>query len=89
MPIIVYAIAVFVLCFISIRFLHRMISTLLIVVLWTLLGPMLMEVANVLHVWYLDPFCQWTATIEAVIALVASVAALMVNAAIEKGPEVK
>jgi len=89
MPIVVYAITVFVLTFISIRLLHRVVSTLLIVVSWTLLGPILMEVANYLLVGYLDPFWKWTATIETAIALVASVAALMLCAAIENGPEVK
>jgi hypothetical protein len=89
MPIVVYAIAVFVLAFISIRFLHRMIPTLLIVVSWTLFGPLLMQVANFLLLGYLEPFWVWAAIIEMAIALVASVTALMVSAAIEQGPQVK
>ena len=89
MPIVVYAIAIFVLCFVSIRFLHRMAPTLLIVVAWTLLGPLLMQVANFLLLGYLDPFWVWTSIVLAAIALVASVAALMLCAALERGPEVK
>jgi hypothetical protein len=89
MPIIVYAIAIFALCFVSIRFLHRIVPTLLIVVLWTLLGPILMQVANYLLVGYLDPFWVWASLVLAAIALVASVAALMLCAVLERGPEVK
>jgi hypothetical protein len=88
MPLVVYAIAVFVLCFASIRFLRR-IPTLLIVVSWTLLGPILMQAANFLLVGYLDPFWVWASFVLAVIALVASVAALMLCAALERGPEAR
>jgi hypothetical protein len=79
-----YAIGVFVLCFVSIMLLRRIIPTLLIVAAWTLLGPILMQVLNYFLVGYLDPFWKWAATIQGVIALVASFAALMVLAAIEQ-----
>jgi hypothetical protein len=79
-----YALGVCVLCFISIGLLRRKVPALLIVAAWTLLGPILMQVLNYFHVGYLDPFWQWASMIQAAIALVASVAALMVWAAIEK-----
>jgi hypothetical protein len=87
--VVVYALAVFVLCFVSIRFLHRKIPTLAIVVFWTLIAPILMQVANLLLVGYLDPFWTWAATIQAAVALVASMAALMISAAIESDGKAK
>ena len=86
-PIVIYAIAIFVLCFVSIRFLHRIVPTLVIVLAWTLLGPILMEVANYLLIGYLDPFWAWASLVLIAIALVASVAALMLCAALERDTE--
>jgi MFS family permease len=82
-PLIVYAIAVFVLCFISIKYLRRKLMALLVVAIWTLLGPVAMQVLNYFVVGYLDPFWVWTTVVLAVIALGASVAALMLAAALE------
>ncbi len=84
LPLIIYALGVSVLCFISIGLLRRKLPALLIVASWTLLGPILMQVLNYFHVGYLDPFWRWVSVILAAIALGASVAALMVWAAIEK-----
>ncbi len=81
---VIYALGVSVLCFVSIGLLRRKVPALLIVASWTLLGPILMQVLVYFHLGYLEPFWQWAATIQGVIALVASVAALMVWAAIEK-----
>jgi hypothetical protein len=84
MPVVIYALGVSVLCFISIGLLRRKVPALLIVASWTLLGPILMQVLNYLYLGYLEPFWQWAAFIQGVIAVGASVAALMVWAAIEK-----
>ena len=86
---VVYALAVFGLCFVSIRLLNRMVPTLAIVAAWTLLGPILMQVANWLLVGYLDPFWKWAATIQAAVAVIACIAALMICAAIEPDAEAK
>jgi hypothetical protein len=82
-----YAFAVFALCFLSIGLLRRKFGALLVVALWTLLGPILMQGANYLLVGYLDPFWKWASTIQAAIALVSSVVALGVRAALEDGGE--
>ena len=79
-----YALGIFVLCLISMRFLRRKVPALLIVATWTLLGPILMQVFNYFLVGYLDPFWKWAATIQGAVALVASIAALMVLAAIDQ-----
>jgi MFS family permease len=79
----VYAVCVFALCFISIKFLRQKLQSLLIVAAWTVLGPIVMQVLNYFLVGFLDPFWQWAALVQGVIALAASVAALMVSAAIE------
>jgi hypothetical protein len=82
-----YAFAIFALCFFSIGLLRRKVAALLVVALWTFLGPILMQGANFLLVGYLDPFWKWASTIQAVIALVASVVALGVRAALERSEE--
>ena len=71
-----YALAVFFLCLISIKFLGRRVPALLIVASWTFLGPILMQTLNYFLVGYLDPFWKWAATIQGGVALVASIAAL-------------
>ncbi len=85
----IYAVAVFALCFISIGLLRRKFAALLMVALWTLLGPILMQVCNFLLVGYLDPFWIWASTVQAAVALVASLFALGVKAAFERGEETK
>ena len=87
--IVVYALAIFALCFASIQPTRRVTSVVAIVALWTLLGPILMQVSNLLVVGYLDPFWKWAATIQLVVALVASVAAVMLRATLEANSEVK
>lgn len=87
--VVTYALAVFLLSFISIYFLRRRVSAILIVVVWTVLGPILMQVFNYLLVGYLDPFWKWAATIQGVIALAASSASLGVWAAIETGENIR
>lgn len=82
-----YAFAVFVLCFGTIWLLRLKLSAIFAVALWTILGPILMQLLNILLVGYVDPFWRWAATIQAAIALVASVAALGVRAAINRGLE--
>jgi hypothetical protein len=82
-----YASAVFVLCFGTIWLLRLKLSAIFAVALWTMLGPIVMQLLNILLVGYVDPFWQWAATIQAGIALVASVAALGVWAAIDRGAE--
>ena len=84
MAVVIYTLAVTVLCFLSLGLLRRKVPALLIVASWTLFGPVLMQVLNYFEVGYWDPFWQWAAIIQCAIALVASVAALMVWAAIEK-----
>jgi hypothetical protein len=59
----------------------------LVVGLCTIIAPVLMQWLNTLWVGYLDPFWEWTTLWLAVIALVASVTALGVGAAIENGQE--
>jgi hypothetical protein len=46
-----------------------------------------MQLLNILLVGYVDPFWKWAATIQAAIALVASVAALGIWAVIDRGME--
>ncbi len=77
------ALAVCVLCFISLRLLRRKLWAPLIVASWTLLGPLLMYVFNYPLIGYVDPFWKWATIILGAIALAASMAALMVSAAIE------
>jgi hypothetical protein len=80
-----YAFAVFVLCFATIWLLRRKLSAIFAVALWTILAPILMQLLNILMVGYVDPFWKWAAIIQAAVALVASVAALGVWAAVERG----
>jgi hypothetical protein len=82
-----YAFAVFVLCFATIWLLRLKMSALFAVALWTILAPILMQLLNFLLVGYVDPFWKWAATIQAALALVASVAALGVWAALDRGTE--
>lgn len=84
MPVVIYTVAVFVLCFASIGLLRRKIPALLIVASWTVLAPILMQVLNYFYIGYLDPFWQLAATIQCAIALVASVVALMIWAAMDQ-----
>ena len=82
--ILIYAVAVFVLCFISIWFLRRKILALLIVAAWTFLGPILMQVLVYFQLGYLDPFWKWAATIQGAIALGAASTAAGVWSVLEK-----
>jgi hypothetical protein len=82
-----YAFAVFVLCFGTIWLLRLKFSAIFAVALWTVLGPILMQLLNLLLVGYVDPFWKWAATIQAAIALVASVVALGVWAVIDQHGE--
>lgn len=84
LPLAIDTIGVFLLCFLSIKFLGQKIPASLIVVDWTFLGPFLMQLANYLHLGYLEPFWRWTSFVLVLIALVASMAALMISAAVEK-----
>ena len=85
LPVITYAFGVFLLSFVSIWFLRRRISSLLVVALCTILGPILMQGLNTLATGYLDPFWKWTTPILGLIALASSVTALGVCAGIERG----
>jgi len=87
LPLVIYALAVFSACLISIRFIRRKGAALLIVAISTIIAPAVMQGINTLFVGYLDPFWEWTTFWLAVIALAASVAALGVGAAIEYGQE--
>jgi hypothetical protein len=89
LPLIIYALGVFLLSVISIRLLMRKVPVLLIVVLCTIIGPAAMQGLNTLAVGYLDPFWEWTTPILGLIALAASVTALGICAAVEAGPERK
>ena len=82
-----YAFAVFVFCFGTIWLFRLKLSAIFAVALWTMLGPILMQLLNILLVGYVDPFWKWAATIQAAIALVASVAALGIWAVIDRGME--
>jgi hypothetical protein len=82
-----YAFAVFVLCFGTIWLLRLKLSAIFAVALWTMLGPILMQLLNFLLVGYVDPFWKWAATIQAALALMASVAALGVWSVIDKRGE--
>jgi len=82
-----YAFAVFVLCFGSIWLLRLKLSAIFAVAFWTILGPIAMQLINIVLVGYLDPFWKWAATIHAAIGLAASVAALGVWAVIDRGAE--
>ena len=82
-----YAFAVFVFCFGTIWLFRLKFSAILAVVLWTMLGPIVMQLLNILLVGYVDPFWKWAATIQAAIALVASVAALGAWAVIDRSIE--
>jgi len=82
-----YAFAVFVLCFSTIWLLRLKLSAIFAVALWTVLGPIVMQLLNILLVGYVDPFWKWAATIQAAIALVASVAALGVWAVLDRDVE--
>ena len=84
-----YAFAVFILCFGTIWLFRLRLSAIFAVALWTMLGPIVMQLLNILLVGYVDPFWKWAATIQAAIALVASVAALGVWAVIDRGMEPK
>jgi hypothetical protein len=83
----VYAFAVFVFCFGTIWLLRLKLSAIFAVALWTILGPTVMQLLNMLLVGYVDPFWKWAAAIQAAIALVASVAALGVWAVKDRGVE--
>jgi hypothetical protein len=82
-----YASAVFALCFGTIWLFRLKLSAIYAVALWTMLGPILMQLLNILLVGYVDPFWKWAATIQAAIAFVASVVALGVWAVIDRGME--
>jgi hypothetical protein len=84
-----YAFAVFVLCFGTIWLLRLKLTAIFAVALWTMLGPVVLQLLNIVRVGYVDPFWRWAATIQAAIALVASFAALGVWAAIDRGVEQK
>jgi hypothetical protein len=87
LPLIIYALGVFILCFVSIWYMRRKVSTFLLVALCTVLSPIVMQGLSVLVFGYLDPFWKWTTPILGLIALVSSVTALGVCAAIEQGEE--
>jgi len=83
LPLFIYALCVFSVCLIAIRFVRKKLLALLVVALCTIIAPVLMQWLNTLLVGYLDPFWKWATFWLAVIALAASVAALGVGAAIE------
>jgi hypothetical protein len=87
LPLVIYALAVFSTCLISIRAIRRKGAALLIVAICTIIAPAVMQGINTLLVGYLDPFWEWATFWLAVIALAASVTALGVGAAIEYGQE--
>jgi hypothetical protein len=82
-----YALCVFFGCLFIVRAIRRKALALLVVALCTIIAPVLMQWLNTLWIGYLDPFWRWTTFWLAVIALVASVAALGVGSALEHGQE--
>ena len=86
---VIYGLAVFALCFLSIGLLRQKLAAILVVLLWTLLSPLLMQLLNTLVIGYLDPFWEWSTFVLALIALGASTAALMAKAVLEQGEDSK
>jgi ABC-type transport system involved in cytochrome c biogenesis permease component len=87
LPLVIYALSVFSVSLISIRVIRRKGAALLVVALYTIIAPVLMQGLSSLVIGYLDPFWEWETFWLAIVALAASVMALGVGAAIEHGQE--
>ena len=83
-PIVIYSLAVFERCFLTIGLQRQKMAAIIVVLLWTLFSPVLMQRLNTLVTGFLDPFCEWTTFVLALSALGASSAALLAKAALEQ-----